>query len=91
MLLPVHIASRPSGARVSVGERVLGTTPLQANLPAGPVELEFRRRGFRTARRSVEVKQGLSVNERLRKRSDDKNAEEADEGSGAGDRIPVLP
>lgn len=89
----VYIDSRPQGARVSIGDEVLGTTPLEAWLPAGLVELEFRRRGFRNIKRSVEVEEGLRVNERLRKRSDEKDDED-DDAAGASpepERIPVLP
>jgi formylglycine-generating enzyme required for sulfatase activity len=39
----VTVRSSPAGAEVRVGDRVLGTTPLEdVSLPAGPVTLEFR-------------------------------------------------
>jgi PEGA domain len=70
--ISVAFASSPEGASVSARidgrTRELCVTPCTAALPAGSVEIEVRRSGFDTKRRTLEVKAGASLEVSLDKR-----------------------
>lgn len=54
--------SQPPGARVSLGERVLGETPLQAiPLPAGKHQLRFELAGAKAQTTTVEIVRGQTA------------------------------
>ena len=52
---PVSFSSDPSGATVKVDGRPVGTTPLTADLGAGPHEVEVSMNGRETRRRRIRV------------------------------------
>lgn len=57
----VRLTSRPSGAIVKTKNHVLGRTPLSAKFTAGRTyQLQFVKKGYATASRSVAVKPGKS-------------------------------
>ncbi|HEY7958239.1 MAG TPA: serine/threonine-protein kinase [Polyangia bacterium] len=50
----LSIRTTPSGAEVRLGDRPLGTTPLQLDIPlSGPLALHLRRRGFQPLDRTL--------------------------------------
>jgi TonB family protein len=55
------LTSEPQGARVLVGRRVQGVTPLDLQLPPGPASLVVEKAGFRPWRRSLQLAPGGEV------------------------------
>lgn len=58
----VKLGSRPAGAKVSVGGKAIGQTPLAHRLPPGEHELVFELEGRPTQKRSVTVRGGQVLN-----------------------------
>ncbi len=54
----LRVTSAPEGARVLVGGRVRGTTPLALDLPPGPTSIVVDKAGFRAWRRNVRLTPG---------------------------------
>ena len=53
------VESRPAGARVLVGGRLVGTTPLAVpDLPAGPADVRIEMEGFRPWTSTVQIAAG---------------------------------
>ncbi|AKF08093.1 serine/threonine-protein kinase [Sandaracinus amylolyticus] len=66
----VALDSTPTGAEVRVGERVLGTTPLFADLPIGaPLTLVFHHDGYVDEEEVLVPAAGARVSVRLRRRA----------------------
>jgi hypothetical protein len=57
----LEITSRPAGAEIRFGDKVLGKTPLRTSIPGGIVEVAARLAGHRTVRRQVTVAPGEAV------------------------------
>ncbi len=65
-LTRVHLQSEPSGVEVLLGDRVLGVTPFDTQLERlGAFELEFRKSGFLSAKRTVSPREMEAVSVRL--------------------------
>lgn len=59
----LELRSKPSGARVSLGSRVLGTTPLKVELPAGAHVFTLDYHGYRSAAVPVTLEVGKRLRE----------------------------
>lgn len=55
-------ASDPSGARVRIGDRELGRTPLSVEIPTGSHELVFDKHGYETVKRPIDALPGVDEN-----------------------------
>ncbi len=54
----LEVTSNQRGARVELGDELLGYTPLLVDVPVGSQELVVRMDGFQTIRRTVEIDEG---------------------------------
>jgi eukaryotic-like serine/threonine-protein kinase len=53
-------------AEVRLGDKLLGTSPLEADVPLdGPLEVSLKRRGYATVERTVQPAETMSLNEKL--------------------------
>jgi eukaryotic-like serine/threonine-protein kinase len=60
------VKTDPAGAEVRLGDKLLGLSPLEAQVPLdGPMSLTLKRRGYAPVERALEPGQELAVSEKL--------------------------
>jgi TonB family protein len=88
------ITSDPPGARVLVGKKVRGTTPLRLQVPPGKVSLVVERDGFKTWKKDLVLVAGsMKLAARLERLPQEAAAKPTPTPAGvkAGDLVPLGP